>query len=149
MNDYSILDHTERSSSSANYSVLDFLKTFGINTKTNFDLKEYADYLNLPIKVLMNDELYKISKTKKPNVVINIQNSDKQGSHWVCFRDNQLPYGESKALYFDSFGIRATKEVEDYLPVDYIYNKIQVQPNGTKICGVLCLYVLYQLKNNY
>jgi hypothetical protein len=123
-------------SNEIDYSILDFLKTFGINTKTNFDLKDYATYLNLPIKVLMNDELYKISKTKKMNIIINIQNSDKQGSHWVCFRNK---------FYFDSFGIRATKEVEDFLPKDYIYNKIQVQPNGTKICGVLCLYVLYCL----
>jgi hypothetical protein len=123
-------------SNEIDYSILDFLKTFGINTKTNFDLKDYATYLNLPIKVLMNDELYKITKTKKMNIIINIQNSDKQGSHWVCFRNN---------LYLDSFGIRATKEVEDFLPKDYIYNKIQVQPNGTKICDVLCLYVLYCL----
>ena len=34
-------------------SILDFLKTFGINTKTNFDLKDYANYLNLKIKILM------------------------------------------------------------------------------------------------
>ena len=120
-----------------NYSVLDFLKTFGINTKTNFDLKEYSIKLDLPVKIIMNDELHKINKTKKNNVIINYQNSNKNGSHWVCFKNRQL--------YFDSYGIKPTDEVEEFLNKDYIYNKLQVQPNNTNICGVLCLYVLLML----
>ena len=122
------------------YSILDFLKTFGINTKTNFELKEHANFLNLELKVLMNNELHKIDNTKKHNVIINLQNSDKKGSHWVCIKD--------KKYYFDPYGIKPTKEVEDFLDPDenYYYNTLQVQPNETKICGILCLYMLYKLE---
>ena len=130
------------------YSILDFLKTFGINTKTNFDLKEHADFLNLKLKVLMNNELYKIKNTKKHNVIINLQNSDKKGSHWVCIKDRKY--------YFDPYGIKPTKEVENFLDrsngsredpdENYSYNTLQVQPNETKICGILCLYMLYKLE---
>lgn len=120
-------------------TILDFLKTFGIDAKTNFDLKDYANYLNLPIKVLMNNELNKIKNSKKHNIIINYQNSDESGSHWVCVKD--------KYIYFDSYGIKPTKEVESFLDYNYIYNKIQVQPDNTKICGILCLYVLWRLSD--
>ena len=131
-------------------TVLDFLKTFGINTATNFDLKDYANYLGLSIKVLMNGELYKIEKTKKHNIIINIQNSNKKGSHWVCFKvePSSKANGCHRKYYFDSYGIKPTKEVEYFLNDNYVYNHLQVQPDNTKICGVLCLYVLYMLNNN-
>ena len=120
-------------------SILDFLKTFGINAKTNFDLKDYADYLNLKIKILMNDELSSLKEDTPKNIIINYQNSNEKGSHWVCIYN--------KSIYFDSFGIKPTKEVEDYLS-DYTFNSLQVQPNNTKICGILSLYVLYRLNKS-
>ena len=127
--------------SSSNISILDFLKTFGINKTTNFDLYEIANKLDLPIKILMNNELYKIEKTKKHNIIINYQDNDKKGNHWCCFRNRNF--------YFDSFGIKPKQEVEKFLIKDYIYNTKQVQPFGTKICGILCLFVLYKLEEGF
>ena len=125
-------------SSGNKVSILDFLKTFGINKTTNFDLYDIANKLNLRIKVLMNNELYKIEETKKHNIIINYQDNDEKGNHWCCFRNRNF--------YFDSFGIKPKQEVEKFLLKNYIYNTKQVQPFGTKICGILCIYVLYRLE---
>ena len=120
----------------SDYNILDFLKTFGINTKSNFDLYDYGDFLGLKdLVILMNDELDENLENKC--IIVNIQNSDKNGNHWCCIYN--------KKYYFDSFGINPTKEVERFLDENYVYNSLQVQPFNTNICGVLCLYVLYNL----
>lgn len=119
--------------------ILSFLKTFGIDTKTNFDLYDYSKFLKIDdLIILMNNELN--DNIKEKNIIINLQNSNKNGSHWCCIFD--------KKYYFDSFGINPTKEVENYLDDNYKYNSLQVQPFETNICGILCLYVLYELNNN-
>jgi len=59
-----------------------FLYNFGINTTTNFDLKEISKTLNIKTKILMKDELQDIEKPIK-NTIINFQNSNQNGSHWV------------------------------------------------------------------
>lgn len=120
------------------YTVLDFLKTFGINTKTNFDLYDYSKFLNLEVEIIMNNEIEEVKDgSNKKNIIINIQNNNYKGTHWCCIYN--------KHFYFDSFGINPTKEVENYLNKDFIYNSLQVQPFETSICGILCLYVLYKL----
>jgi len=40
-----------------------FLNALGINTTTNFNLKDIAKELNIKVKVLMKDELLKSKKT--------------------------------------------------------------------------------------
>jgi len=116
-----------------------FLNASGINTTTNFDLKDIAKTLNIKTKILMKDELQDTKKTIK-NTIINFQNSNKNGSHWVALNNSE------KVYYFDPYGIPPIKTVEDYANTqrkDLIYNTLQIQPNGSKMCGQLCLYFLY------
>ena len=117
----------------------EFFFKYGISTTTNFDLKDIANMLSMKIKVLMKDEI-KDCKTSFQNAIINFQNSNQSGTHWVALSNTD------KLCYFDSYGIPPLNEVEDFAELnkkDLMYNTIQIQPNNSKMCGQLCLYFLY------
>ena len=48
-----------------------FLIKYGINSTSNFQLKDIFNELNIQGKILMRDELNKIKYTKKNNIIIN------------------------------------------------------------------------------
>ena len=131
-----------------------FLTRFGINTTTNFDLKFIAKELGLDIKVLMRDEFQSSFDNSNTSFIINLQTSNENGSHWVLFNDSSLgATGTPSVLvpalpmfyYFDSYGIPPLKEVTSLIsPLKY--NTLQVQPKDLKICGQLCIWVLYRMK---
>ena len=108
-----------------------FLFKYGIDTTTNFDLKNIAKDLGMRIKVLMSDEFLK-ENTKKEMIILNLESSKERGTHWVCLFKNKY--------YFDPYGILPMKN----LPCE-TYNTLQIQPDNTKMCGQLCLYILYHL----
>ena len=54
------------------------------------------------------------------------------GSHWVCL--------SKEKYYFDSYGILPMKNINYEM-----CNTLQIQPDNTKMCGQLCLYILYKL----
>ena len=125
-----------------------FLFSFGINKTSNFDLYDMANLLELPIKICMKNEFKSLKNkvlrseniyNKNTLFIINLQDSDKKGSHWVCFDKSSL-------IYFDSYGIKPIKEIED-ISKNLQYNQVQIQPCGTEICGQLCLYILFHLRN--
>ena len=70
-------------------------------------------------------------------------------SHWVAY------YKKHKfRIYFDSYGQVILDEIKKYLKTNKEQDKLVirrntdiVQPNGTKICGHLCLYVLKSISN--
>ena len=123
------------------FGILDFLKTFGIGTTTNFHLYRIAKMLGLDIKVLMRNELKEYINNSTP-IIFNYQTATQKGTHWLLYykKENQIPF------YFDSFGLPPIKEFENIID-SLEYNEIQVQPFGSRICGQLCLYVLYKLEN--
>ena len=117
-----------------------FLSMYGICSTSNFQLKYILNDLNLFGKVLMKDELNEINSTKKSNIIMNLQTSKNDGSHWVAlFRSDKLNY------YFDPYGVLPTKKVYTYLNKTFSWNKIQVQQNGMECCGQLSMYFLYQM----
>ena len=116
----------------------DFFNKYRTNKTTNFDLMDIARDLNLKIKVLMKDELLEY-KGNKP-IILNYQNSNQSGSHWVCLNKN-TGSGTKPGFYFDSYGIIPPKEVFEYLD-DFKYSTFQIQPDNTEMCGQLCLFVL-------
>jgi len=63
-----------------------------------------------------------------------------KGIHWSCFHKNN-----DANIYFDSYGLEPTKEVENILKKPYHYSNKRLQ-NDEEFCGVLSLYVLYRLK---
>ena len=88
-------------------NLIDFLKKYGINKTSNYDLKDIADDLGIEIKVLMRDELNKIKKSKKDYIIMNLETSKDNGSHWVSL-------SKFHNIYFDPYGILPTKEVYYY-----------------------------------
>ena len=122
---------------SSHASLLEFFCKYGINTTTNFDLMDIADDLELPLKVLMKDELKEKHIEKEIPLIINYQNSNQKGIHWV---------GYYLGNYFDSYGLPPLKQLEKHVVE---YNKIDFQSNtDLTYCGQLTLYVLWKLYMN-
>lgn len=107
-----------------------FFIKYGINTLTNFDLYNVSKDIGIRIKIIMRDE---IEKNIEFPIIFNYQSSENKGTHWCSFYNG---------FYFDSFGIPPIKELEN---VTKKYNKLQIQPFVTEICGILSIYFLYCL----
>ena len=117
-----------------------FLIKYGIRTISNFQLRHIFNDLNISGKVLMRDELNKIKSTKKSNIIMNLQTSKDNGSHWVVIlKSIGLQY------YFDPYGVLLTREVYEYLDKLFSWNKIKVQQDGMECCGQLSMYFLYRI----
>ena len=91
----------------------------------------------------MRDEL----KNKKANhdecMVINIDHSANEGTHWTClFIKNGVSY------YFDSYGIEPPLEVIEYCKEPRYYSSYPIQKMNEVICGHYCIYVLYKLSKS-
>ena len=122
--------------------LIEFLKLYGTQTTTNFDLKKIANRLGIKnFHVLMRDELQLIKNKPTVNFVTNLHTSDQKGVHWSAGQRNQ----NCSNYYFDSYGLPPTNEVKELLG-NGTYNTFQIQTPGTTYCGQLCLYVLNKLK---
>src|SRR5271156_6933079 len=115
------------------------------DTTANSDLETYAKKLKIKCfrGVFMDDELPNKIKTNESGIV-NLQDSDEQGSHWVCY----LKKGKLK-YYFDSYGLDCSNEVLNYLKRPIITSTYQIQKMGSTMCGQYCLYILYYLGEGY
>jgi len=74
---------------------------------------------------------------KGDSLIMNLDDSNQAGSHWVAFYFSPL-----HACYFDSFGVppdnRSLKYLRKYdKPV--IYSKIQLQEDQSSECGFYCM----------
>jgi len=75
--------------------------------------------------------------------IINLQNSNESGSHWVAYYKNN-----DKKYYFDSYGnAPLPKELVKYLGAENLfYNSTRFQNyKDPQICSHLCLIVLEKL----
>ena len=117
-----------------------FLIKYGVRSTSNFEFKDILNNLSIEGKVLMRDELNKIKSTKKNNIIMNLQTSKDNGSHWVAIFKSCI-----NNYYFGPYGIHPTKKNYNYLDKPFHYNKIQIQQEGMECCGQLSLFVLYKL----
>jgi len=124
-------------------TIHDFFDKFSTDTTTNFQLIKWARDLGFKIHYAMRDEIKDLKKKKKLPIFIisNYHTSIQEGIHHVAiYKNKDISY------YFDSFGIQPFKEVIDFLDTNTrFYSSFQIQKANTKICGVLCLFVLYKL----
>ena len=102
------------------------MSEYGARTLTNFDINSLVEYLKIPNYkgTFMKDQL--IGKPKETEcAVVNFNNSDQIGSHWVAFYKN----GEQR-IYFDSFGQIPPIEIQKYLktPEEYKHNILVISP---------------------
>ena len=125
-------------------NINEFLKLYGTQTTTNFDLKKIANQLGIKnFHILMRDELQllKNKPTITINFITNLHTSDQKGVHWSACMSNK----NGDNYYFDSYGLPPTNEVKKLLG-NGTYNTFQIQKPGTTYCGQLCLYVLLKLQ---
>ena len=116
--------------------MLEFLCKYGISKTTNFDLIDIANDLEMPLKVIMKDEFKEKYILENIPLIINYQNTNQKGIHWVGYYDK---------YYFDSYGLPPLKELENHVNE---YNKDDFQSDtDLEYCGQLTLYVLYNLYN--
>ena len=82
-------------------------------------------------------------------IIINTDNHDKPGVHWVAIYLNQ----EGKAVYFDSYGIpvmihhhhqRLRKNAKQF-----IWNTKRLQSFNSTVCGHYCVMFLYYMSHGY
>jgi hypothetical protein len=126
----------------------DFISQFKIiEPLSNFQLIEKCEELQIQKfkDVFMRDELNKNRKsTKDECLILNIDESRKQGTHWTCL------FIKNDKLYFDSYGFPPPLDVEEYYTGnERYYNSFKIQQNNEVICGHYCIYVLYRLSNGY
>ena len=128
-------------------SIKDFLKKYGTNTTTNFDLIKIAKELNIkPFYYVMRDEMDKLPSPSSQTIYVctNLHSSKQKGIHHSCFTLNINP---EKNYFFDSYGLPPTKEVEA-ITKHGTASFFQIQEPGTKYCGQLDMYVLYHLSRD-
>ena len=108
---------------------------------TNSDILKYASILKIPNfrGVFMRNELPKTGPFLKEAAIINLDNKEGPGSHWVAYKKNG-----KKIQYFDSFGnVRPPIDLNEYFGEEKInYNYKKYQDFNTFICGHLCLKFL-------
>ena len=91
--------------------------------------------------VFMRDELNKRKSNKNECLILNIDHSNNNGTHWTClFIKNGVAY------YFDSYGFEPPLEVDAYCKGENrYYNTFRIQSYDEVICGHYCIYMLYRL----
>lgn len=112
---------------------------------SNFEIDKIFKYLKIDkYKIISKDELKKDININ--NYVINLSNSNEQGTHWTSLKLDHL---NKKAYYFDSYGV-IYPEIVNKVFKDYtiIYNKTQIQDIDAKSCGWFCILFLYMMYHN-
>ena len=126
-------------------------------TYSNFDLIDIAKTYGIDnLNVVMNDEL-KYYEFKTGYYIINLEDTDDLGSHWVC-----LIVENGKCIYWDSFGCLPSHDVENWMKQSkykYMFNNRIVQDLDSVLCGLFALGViiyviltptdLYEAVDNY
>ena len=112
---------------------------------------ELRDILNCPLmkslhgQVCAKDELPVGKKPLQTKAfIVNTDLAIDPGQHWVA-----LYFKGNKAIYFDSYGLPPLKD--HVLPfiqnnsLGWIENTQMLQDVTSEVCGLYCIYVLYEL----
>jgi len=115
----------------------------------NYDLEYYCKLLKIPLKAVLNKDLFQKIKAEKGGYIINLQNSNEgPGTHWTC-----LYIFEDIALYYDSFGIIMPQSIIKFCrkfnpKIRIVYSIDQIQHIDSIYCGWFCLLFLYYMNRN-
>ena len=119
------------------------------NGTTNYELYEMAKIYRVPIRlnnIIMSDELAKFKPKPVMNFIINLENTDNKGTHWVG-----LFIRGKKAVYFDSYGAICDVEVIDFCEKHNLklgYNQYIVQSLTSYNCGLYVFAFLHYMSSN-
>ena len=112
---------------------------------TNFDLFNISKERSIILhNVIMRDQLKSIRRKSNQYLIINLDHSNNQGTHWVC-----LIIQGKNAIYFDSFGAIPPKEVISYCKgLKLGYSSYIVQNLKSEACGWYCIALLHYIQTN-
>lgn len=79
--------------------------------------------------------------------IVNLDTSDKPGSHWVAILIS--PVREIYNEYFDSYGLKPPTEIADYLDNNYIMQSKCLQSFQSTICGQWCIFYVWHRCRGY
>lgn len=117
------------------------------DTELDVMMKKIPSYLG----TIASDEIRsqiipKVRKQSRGSFIMNLDPSDKSGSHWISVVFDARPNGSNSIEYFDSFGRAPSKaflrdlkllaeklDAQNYLQLKI--NRIQKQDNSTETCG--------------
>jgi len=116
-------------------------------TLSNFDILNICKKLNIPlIRICMKDEITEYDLRHNGFFIINLQNHDQQGTHWVGF------YKQNRNIYyFDSFGGYIPQNEINLFKKDHdniYYSKAQIQDFKSVLCGFFVIGFFLFLKIN-
>ena len=118
---------------------------FVIKALSNFDLMDWVKKLGIRSLrgIYSRDGLPK--KIKKECGIINLDDIQGPGTHWVCYRNL-----DSVVEYFDPFGLIMPNEAFKYFNTaspsgkQIVYSIDEIQNRSTVLCGYWCLYYLLE-----
>lgn len=117
---------------------------------SNFQIEELAKRMDIPLvfcgfKTDLANEKLQYNKSYVVNLEDEFDNEGKpnDGSHWTCFQVNKYPNGKVEPFYFDSYGVGAPKEVEEFAGMKMPYQSKDLQSIVQEICGYYCLALLH------
>ena len=109
---------------------------------SNFDLEGWIDKLGIKhFKTIYSRDALPDKIYKKECGIINLDDIEGSGTHWVCYRNLEKNLVE----YFDPFGLIMPYEIRDYLLTSgkkIIYSQDEIQNRDTVLCGYWCFYYL-------
>ena len=87
-------------------------KAFVNKALSNFDLEGWIDNLRIKhFRSIYSRNALPESINKKECGIINLDDIEGSGTHWVCYRNLEKNLVE----YFDPFGLKMPHEIRDYL----------------------------------
>ena len=106
--------------------------------------KDVEDALSgLPVTVCCAEDLPRYVSDRRRRFVVNTDNCDQKGSHWVAFH---FP-ASGPSEFFDSLG-RLPEKYQRYFRNVLIVNGPkycvvcnQIQPNDSDTCGLYCIFL--------
>lgn len=121
-----------------------------LGTTSNNDLNMICNKLGIKLNgIFMSDEILQYLQNGIPdgNYILNLQNSDQDGSHWVSFVKNGITI-----YYNDSFGCYPDQPLYDVMKrhkYKMVMNKRNNQAYTSSACGYWAIYFLYVLNKLY
>ena len=87
-------------------------------------------------------------KIRKECGIINLDDIQGPGTHWVCYRNIDSVVGSLPVVeYFDPFGLIIPNEALRYFNTSgkqIVYSMDEIQNCNTVLCGYWCLYYLLE-----
>ncbi len=112
---------------------------------SNFEIDKYLNHLPFYKGCKMSDELRKKKIAPNEVLVINLDKSINQGTHWCLIFNAQ---NRKAVIYIDPFGLPPNNDTLKYLRTSnkkVIYNTSQIQDMTSVLCGYYCIFFAIEL----